>query len=64
MCAHKLTHVPTRVIVSLALSLATRLQTFDRMNLAIKKSCVEGYPVRVVRSCKVRCVRVCVCVWL
>ncbi|PNW84915.1 hypothetical protein CHLRE_03g163850v5 [Chlamydomonas reinhardtii] len=27
-------------------------QTFDRMNLAIKKSCVEGYPVRVVRSCK------------
>ncbi|KAG2442977.1 hypothetical protein HXX76_003050 [Chlamydomonas incerta] len=27
-------------------------QVFERMNLAIKKSCLEGYPVRVVRSCK------------
>lgn len=29
-------------------------QTFDKMNLALKLSCIKGLPVRVVRSCKVR----------
>ena len=28
-------------------------QTFDKMNLALKLSCIKGLPVRVVRSYKV-----------
>ncbi len=32
-------------------------QTFDKSNLALKVSCLQGLPVRVVRSHKVRCAR-------